>query len=1149
MKLYWLTLIAFGLAFNGVTLADDTEIYVTSTDTSNGIYPNVIFLMDTSGSMGYDAYEDGVKVGSRLEVVREVATEVITSTSDINISIMRFNRKDSEGASISSPMLPIDQEGVRNLVKEVLYSYEAAGGTPITESLYEAGAYLRGDKIKYGYKETANSDLCMVWEEQLVPVKSSSTSKPTRSLANRQASAFSTSYLDTSVFYFPLLKNEPYLVNNELLDRSTMSWVPWGSLPKWVKKKLKNDFGIKKKHYGSSPVPWFAVMDAWRWDYIVDPKNGAYTEWNDLDGWFQRDLTDDYGITEPIYNSYIHGSTPTPPPKEEEPVEEEPEEEYETVYVCTEYLNLDDAIDGDYYNSPITDSCQTNHIVLFSDGSPTNDTGINTTVRNLVGTLPSGDYPSESYFSTDCSGSGGCSEELAYYFQTADNSDLDGAQPIYVHTIGGFISGSTQQRMDHIAHEGGGISGSGSDATSLRLALNSVFETISATAGTFSAPAVTVNAYNSLEHLDQLYFSLFQPETTSAWGGNVKRYRLTSEGNIVDAEGDTAVDPDSGYFDDDARSYWTLSEDAPDGKAVKKGGAARRITSVNNRKVVTYFGKSKNLMDSSNAVNTSNSKITADLLDSAATGDDLKKQKLWLQGYDGTSTTNLVARRAMEDPLHSQPVVVHYGKSTSASGEKELDSTLYIATNSGYLHAFNTNADNPKEHFAFIPKELMKVALEYHAQSADKVYGLDGPITVDHYDTDKDGIVDANEKAYLYVGMRRGGRSYYALDISDRNNPKYLWQIDGGSGDFNELGQTWSEMKPITIEWKGSKRRALVFGGGYDTAEDTNTSRQDHSMGNAIFIVDAVTGDLLWKASNDTGDLKLKDMTSGIVGDVFPADDDGNGTIDILYTADLGGRIWRIDILPESNGAYDFAQGGVIADLGQDNTTSEHVRFYNSVDVIYAETGVFYDSANDDYYSQGRYQISIGSGYRAHPLNKKTTDHFYMVNDFDVEGPPNSYSRLRKSNLADYSKYSSESASKQKNGVFFQLPDDGEKVLADAITINYTTFFTTYRPSTGTSRSGCEPDIGDGRAYAIKLDYNFGATPNLDSVEVSTPGIPPTPQLVFPPDSVDPVVLIGPVVVTGSDDGGADGGEMDDDDDDLGNPLDEIMTRSFWREL
>ena len=71
----------------------------------------------------------------------------------------------------------------------------------------------------------------------------------------------------------------------------------------------------------------------------------------------------------------------------------------------------------------------------------------------------------------------------------------------------------------------------------------------------------------------------------------------------------------------------------------------------------------------------------------------------------------------MGDPIHSQPVIVNYGTN---------DSVIYIATNHGYLHAFD--ADTGYEYFAVAPKEMLANAKDFYqdASSYQHIYGLDG---------------------------------------------------------------------------------------------------------------------------------------------------------------------------------------------------------------------------------------------------------------------------------------------------------------------------------------------------------------------------------------------------------------------------------------
>ncbi|MGK0227656.1 MAG: type IV pilus assembly protein PilY1 [Gammaproteobacteria bacterium] len=63
-------------------------------------------------------------------------------------------------------------------------------------------------------------------------------------------------------------------------------------------------------------------------------------------------------------------------------------------------------------------------------------------------------------------------------------------------------------------------------------------------------------------------------------------------------------------------------------------------------------------------------------------------------------------------------------------------------------------------------------------------------------------------------------------------------------------------------------------------------------MGNAIYIVNAQTGELIWKADRN----KFSDMDYSITSDVRVLDIDADGLTDRLYVGDMGGQVWRFDI-------------------------------------------------------------------------------------------------------------------------------------------------------------------------------------------------------------------------------------------------------------
>lgn len=85
-----------------------------------------------------------------------------------------------------------------------------------------------------------------------------------------------------------------------------------------------------------------------------------------------------------------------------------------------------------------------------------------------------------------------------------------------------------------------------------------VIEEIRNSAFTQSAPAVTVNAFNQLVNRNELYYSLFSPELSPRWDGNIKGYTIDEDSKIIDREGNDAIDPDTGSLKDEAQSFWSV---------------------------------------------------------------------------------------------------------------------------------------------------------------------------------------------------------------------------------------------------------------------------------------------------------------------------------------------------------------------------------------------------------------------------------------------------------------------------------------------------------------------------------------------------------------------------------------------------------------
>jgi type IV pilus assembly protein PilY1 len=752
-------------------------------------------------------------------------------------------------------------------------------------------------------------------------------------------------------------------------------------------------------------------------------------------------------------------------------------------YCMNEYIPQ-----GATYISPVTDKvCQTNnHIVLLSDGVANNNHSV-TEIETLLG--------------KSCTGSGGeqCGIDLTKNIGDGDNSKID--TRVFTHTIG-FAAGSTANAfLNDIAVSGNGDFYTADNTDELVGVFQSILKTVKDVNATFVSPGVAVNQLNRLTHNDELYFALFKPAEGTIWPGNVKRYRLDGS-DILDKNGLSAVDSVTGFFNDSAHSYWSL---LADGNDVREGGTAGKMGLP--RMAYAFDGagtiiKTDNLLHEDNASLTITDLAVGALADPVATRETLLK---WARGVDvkdddadGSSTD---ARQAMGDPIHSQPVIVNYSLT---------DSAVFVATNHGFLHSFDPTTG--EENFAIMPKDLMDNLYDLYLDSStfSHIYGLDGDMV----------LRTAGSNIYLYVGMRRGGNNYYAFDITSKTNPKLMFKIEGGVGDFVNLGQTWSKPTVTKIKVGATSRNVLIFGGGYDEDQDSKLIRSTDAVGNSVFIVDADSGELIWSASNADADLNLPDMGYSIPARVSVIDRDNDGFADHMYVADMGGQLFRLDIHNEESVA-GLVTGGLLANFGGD-IEADNRRFYYGPDISEISLGT------DHYYA-----VVLGSGFRAHPLNTTINDHFYMIKDEGVftldengdYGLPST--PLGLNNLYDATEHlltSSDTVAKElafeqfseSNGWYISLKIGGEKVLASPLILDYQVIFTTYLPATA-SESECAPPTGNSRAYLVEL-INGNSVVDLNNddtqlhedryAQLKQTGIAPDTKILIE-DIVKPVICLG----------------------------------------
>ena len=506
----------------------------------------------------------------------------------------------------------------------------------------------------------------------------------------------------------------------------------------------------------------------------------------------------------------------------------------------------------------------------------------------------------------------------------------------------------------------------------------------------------------------------------------------------------------------------------------------------------------------------------------------------WVRGKDvkdedNDNVTNEM-RNYIGDPLHSSPHIVNYGGTAD-----NPDSVIFFGTNEGFIHAISSQTGS--EEFAFMPRELipnLDILFE-NSTFSDKVYGMDGDITSWIKDNNNNGNVDAldGDHAFLYTGMRRGGSSYYALDVTDRADPKFLFNIpEVDPVAYAELGQTWSEPTVASIKVGNETKTVLIFAGGYDESQDDKTIYSPDYQGNttiyppdstgrAIFIADAEDGSLIWSGQlAATAGLPIKsfpDMQYSIPSDINVIDPDGDGLASQFYVGDMGGQLWRFDINNGSTGK-DLVDGGVIAQFGE-QTQSGARRFFHRPDLVLSK-----------FEGEIILNIGIGSGYQAHPLDHDIKDRFYQIryplrstgnygikNDQPNEPPYRPITEDDMFNVTDVlvgqgtdqEIQDAQDTLSGSQGWLIRMERSGEKILGASSTLDGVVRFISYVPSGNSVNDRCTPNIGQSFFYRVGL--RDGAPPedrNSDGnvtkedryTEVPGGGIAPAVTTVFVAD-------------------------------------------------
>ena len=571
------------------------------------------------------------------------------------------------------------------------------------------------------------------------------------------------------------------------------------------------------------------------------------------------------------------------------------------------------AVPGTGEDAAIQQYCQSNFVLMLTDGLPTSDSARSDSLK---------DYDQDG----NEDGSDALDDVAKALFDIDWRPDLtDPSDPDHKNNITSYFVGfAAEELADNALLESAGAQGGGSyqfadSAASLVTSLNDAVNAISNSVGTQASVAFNST---SLDIGSVIYSAKFD---TSDFSG-----RLYAR----------SLNPDTGRIQS---TLWEASEELSD-------------ETSSSREIITYYGGVGVPFAATNSGvdgNPTDSPHEDDLNFNDTTGaaDAAWADRLsYLRGdtaNDGTGSfrqrgnfsalvDNLTGPKLLGDIVHSTPIYVGKpelnwpstfgGNNTSESYEQfridEQDRTpmVYVGANDGMLHGFN--AETGEEVFGYVPSLVLDSARYEglhsftHSDYAHNYYVDLTPTVSDIYiNVDTTGNQD-EWVTVLVGGLRGGGQGYFALNVTDPDNldeahasDVVLWEFDGGS-DSAYLGQSYSEAQIAKLN---NGKWAVIFGNGY------NSDNGEAGLF-VVYIEDGIDG--TWAA----GDWKFIPTGEGTdaagrkngLSSPRLIDLNGDRVVDRVYAGDLMGNMWSFDLSATSEDSWGVYGDKALFSAGAD---------------------------------------------------------------------------------------------------------------------------------------------------------------------------------------------------------------------------------------
>jgi type IV pilus assembly protein PilY1 len=416
------------------------------------------------------------------------------------------------------------------------------------------------------------------------------------------------------------------------------------------------------------------------------------------------------------------------------------------------------------------------------------------------------------------------------------------------------------------------------------------------------------------------------------------------------------------------------------------------------------------------------------------------------------------------DSLESSPY------STFANSKAGRTPIVYVGANDGMLHGFNANTG--AEQIAYVPSPVYTNLSRLTAQSYSHRYFVDGSPMVGDVFIDKGG--GDQWRSVLVGGLNKGGRGYFALDVTDPGNfsesnatDLVLWEFT----EANDADLGYSFSQPSIVKMANGKW-AAIFGNGYNNVSPGSGKGFIY----ILFIERGVDG--TWTLNTDyvklATDVGSTTTPNGIAG-VTAVDVNRDEIVDYIYAGDLEGNLWRFDVSNPQNlnesgwitAIQDTSASAKRRTLLFKTRTGQPITQYPTVArhplgglLVYFGTGKYLESSDNNISGAttqtfyGIWDRGLGETVTSTNLLQQTVDSTASKGGFQV--------RLTSNNAIKWATAATPAAGTHL-GWYMDLPTQGERSVNPALVREGKVIFSTTIPAS----VPCEPG-NDG--WLMELD-------------------------------------------------------------------------------